>query len=297
MNRKAVVAGMFYKGSFDELSKEIENCFKGKFGPGDLPVKRGKKKIFGVIAPHAGYGYSGSCAAWSYKEIAESEFPELFVIIGVNHSGLGAEFSTYYFADWESPFGVVKVDKDFGKKLTTNFKYLKNEAEAHMNEHSVEVQLPFLQFANKDKIKELKFLPIVIKSYDYEKCVELGKKIAETANEMNKKIVVIASGDLTHYGVSYGYMPFSGSKENIKKNLYELDKEAIESVKRFDSLEFYRYVKQKKATVCGLYSIICAVECCKKLGSKRARLLQYYTSGDVSGDYSNAVGYGAMVFE
>lgn len=294
-NRKPIVAGAFYKSSFDELDKQIADCFKNnKFGPGDLPVKKRAKKIFGVIAPHAGYEFSGAGAAWAYKEIAESEFPDLFVILGTNHTGLGAELSTYFFADWETPLGIVKVDKDFGKALVKNFPALKNEAMAHLQEHSIEVQLPFLQFVNKDKIKDVKILPIVLGFCDYEICKKLGEKIAETAKAENKKICIIASSDFTHYGASYGYLPFVHAQ---KENLYKLDGKAIDFIKRLDAKDFLDYKEKESATICGAFAIAAAIEACKNLGAKKAKLLQYYTSGDVIGDYSSAVGYAAIVFE
>lgn len=290
MNRKPVVAGQFYEADFNLLDKQIRECFKSKLGPGDLPVKKRSRNIFGVIAPHAGYQFSGACAAWSYKEIAESKFPDLFLVIGVNHTGLGAPLSTYLFADWETPFGVVKVDRNFGKELIKKFPDLKNEAMAHLHEHSVEVQLPFLQFVNKDKIKDVKFVPIVVSSYNYDICKNLGKAIADT----NKKICVIASSDFTHYGFSYGYLPFT---ENKKENLYKLDNGAIKEIEKLDAENFLKYVAKNRATICGAGAIAIAIEACKNLGAKKARLLQYYTSGDILNDYDNAVGYAGVIFE
>lgn len=286
MNRKPVAAGLFYNSSFGRLDKEIKESFTHKLGPGDFPTKRKDKTTYGIIAPHAGYKFSGPCAAWAYKELAESKFPKTYIILGPNHTGLGSDFSTYFFADWETPFGTVKVDKQLGKKLTKEFPTLKNEPEAHLEEHSIEVQLPFLQYVNKDKLNEIKFLPICIKSHDYKKLLALADAISEFED-----ICIICSSDFTHYGPSYHFVPFAHAR---KDNLYRMDERAINFIKKLDSRKFYDY--SQKTTICGYAPIIVAMEACKILGAKKANLLTYYTSGDLT-DYENAVGYAAMVFK
>jgi len=288
--RRPIVAGQFYPRGFDELEEEIKKSFLSKFGPGDLPIKKRDKNIFGIISPHAGYQFSGPCQAWSYKEIAESKFPETYIILGPNHTGLGSNFSTYLEADWETPFGVVKVDNSFGRLLLKKCKFLENEVMAHLHEHSIEVQLPFLQYVNRDSLKDLKFLPITISHYSLEEC----KKLAKAIVELNKDICIIASSDFTHYGSSYNYVPFTYNK---KENLYKLDNEAIEFIKNLDSENFSKFIEKKKATICGVGPIIVAIEICKLLKAKKARLLHYYTSGDIVDDYSNAVGYASLVFK
>lgn len=287
MNRKPTVSGMFYESTFDKLDKQINSCFKSKLGPGDLPIKRIDKEILGIIAPHAGYSYSGPCAAWAYKEIAESKFPKTYVIISPNHTGLGTEFSTYLFADWETPLGLVKIDKDLGNQLIKKFPDLRNEPEAHIKEHSIEVQLPFLQFVSKDNLEKLKFLPICIKSNDYNKLKQLAKTLSEFED-----IVIICSSDFTHYGPNYDFTPFLNDK---KENLYKLDASLIELIKELNSEEFFN--KSKKVTICGRAAIAVLIEYCKLKESKKANLLSYYSSGDISEDYTNAVGYASMVFK
>lgn len=286
MNRKPVAAGLFYNSSFDKLDKEIKECFISKLGPGDFPVQRKNKKIFGIIAPHAGYKFSGPCASWAYKELAESKFPKTYIILGPNHTGLGAEFSTYLFADWETPFGAVKVDAELGKKLIKKFPLI-NEAEAHLEEHSIEVQLPFLQYVNKDKLNEIKFIPICIKSDNYKQLLNLAKAISE----LNEEICIICSSDFTHYGPNYNFVPFVHA---VKDNIYRMDEKAIDLIKDFNSKEFYNYTK--KLTICGKAPIIVAMEACRLLGAKKADLLSHYTSGDLS-NYENAVGYASFVFK
>lgn len=287
MDRKPIASGIFYESTFDKLEKQIKSCFNHKLGPGDLPTKRKHKEILGVIAPHAGYSFSGPCAAWAYKEIAESKFPKTYVILGPNHTGSGAEFSTYLFSDWQTPLGIIKVDKDLGNKLIKKFPDLKNEAEAHLEEHSIEVQLPFLQFASKDNLDKLKFLPICIKSHDYDKLTKLALALLEF-----KDILLICSTDFTHYGPNYNFLPFIHSK---KENLYNLDAKFIEYIKQLNSKGFYE--SSKKTTICGRAPILTIMQFAKAKASKKVLLLAYYTSGDIINNYENAVAYASIVFK
>ena len=288
MTRKPIVAGQFYPEDFGELDKQIKECFSSKFGPGDLPVKRKDKKILGIIAPHAVYQFSGPGAAWAYKEIAESRFADVYIMLGLSHSGHGSCIST---ADWETPFGVVKTDQEFGEKLSKDTGLKINEA-PHEQEHSIEVQLPFLQFVSKDKLDKLRILPIIVSDdVDYE---EIAKSIAKTIKESGKNICLIASSDFTHFGLNYGYFPF---RDNVKENMYKLDKGAIEHILKLNSYRFMDYINETGATICGRIPIATLIDICKELGAKKARLLHYYTSGDIIGDYGNAVGYGAIVVE
>lgn len=168
------------------------------------------------------------------------------------------------------------------------FPLLKNELEPEMSEHSIEVQLPFLQYVNKDRLKDVAFIPILIKSYDYKNICKLADAIADT----DKRICIIGSSDFTHYGRDYGFVPFAFSK---KENLYNLDGKALEYVKKMDSKGFLEY--SKKTTICGAGAIAATMEVCKNFGIKKSNLLCYYTSGDILNDYTNAVGYASFSFE
>ncbi len=286
MIREPVVAGMFYESDSDELKKQINDCFKSEFGPGELLVKRREKEILGIISPHAGYVYSGACAAWCYKEVAESKLPDLFIVIGLSHSGFKSCVS---LQDWKTPLGVVKNDKEFTKKISENSKLEVNES-AHSQEHSLEVQLPFLQFVNKDHLNKIRFTPIIASPDLHYR--EIAEGIKKTVNATKKKVCVICSSDFTHYGINYGYMPFS---RDVKENMYKLDKDAIKFIEKLDSSGFLQYVNKTGATICGQYPIAVMLELCKLLGASEASLLKYYTSGDIINDYSSAVGYGAVV--
>lgn len=268
MIRKAEFAGQFYESSFTALNRQIEECFQK--GPGVIPSNKRKRFMLGVIAPHAGYVYSGQTAAWAYNEIGESNFPELYVILGTNHT---SGETLVNIEDWETPFGMVKnANIPLGLKQSPMDE-----------EHSVEVQLPFLQFVNRDKLKDIRILPIITNKYEPELC----RKIAE----LPQSKIIICSSDFTHYGHNYSYTPFMFSK---RENIEKMDKGAIGRILKFDSEDFIAYSKDK--TICGSGAIADTIKICSLMGSKEARLLQYATSGDITKDHDNSVGYASVLF-
>ena len=287
--RKAIVAGSFYEQEYGRLTKQIENCFYDKKGPGDLPAKKRDVSLKGIIAPHAGYAFSGACQAWAYKEIAESKIPKTFVIIGPNHSGIGPDFAVSFNENWETPFGSVRTDRTFGTELISKCNLVKESDEVHKNEHSIEVQLPFLLYANKGVEGKIKILPLLVKNYDFESL----RKVSEAITEISEDVCIVASSDFIHFGPNYSYVPFT---YNVKEGIFNLDNGAIELIKKMDSVEFLNYVKRTRATICGSGAIAVLMECMKNLFVKKGNLLQYYTSGDVVGDYQNSVSYAAMSF-
>jgi len=281
---KPIVADQFYEADFAKLNKQIEKCFYHERGPGDLPTKRGEKEIKGVLVPHAGYIFSGPCAAWAYKEIAEAKMPSTFVILAPDHNGLHA-FATTSTEDWEMSFGPVKADKKFIKKLFEKVDFLK---EGEIKEHAIEVQLPFLQFACRNDLDKLKIVPIVVPVWDdYEK---LGKAIAE----IDKDVCVIISTDFTHYGHAYGYKPF---KYNIKASILAQDDQAIDLILNFDAKNFLSFKRKTKASICGSYPIMVGLEVLKGLGTEKGMVLSYYTSSDITGDEENSVSYASILFK
>ncbi|MBN2422561.1 AmmeMemoRadiSam system protein B [Candidatus Woesearchaeota archaeon] len=288
MVRQAVVAGQFYDYDFDDLDKQIKQCFTSKFGPGGLPVRRDNEKhVKAIIVPHAGYFFSGSCAAWAYKELAESHFPRTYVLLGFSHQGLPSGIS---IEDWKTPFGIIKTNKSLAIELKENTSLDINEI-PHQHEHSIEVQLPFLQFVNKDLMKEIKILAISI-SRDIDFKI-LGEEIAKVM--ANKDVVYIVSSDFTHYGSNYGYLPFTS---DIEKRLNELDKGAIDLIKNLNISGFSEYINRTHITICGYYPIlllmkILSMEETKPLGS----LLMHYTSGDIMKDHKNSVSYVSILFK
>ncbi len=264
-------AGLFYEKNINSLNKQIEECFKDKRGPGNFPSKR-SKKIFAVISPHAGYIYSGAAMAHAYRAVAEAEFADTYVIVGTDHTGIG---NSVCLDDFETPFGIVKVDKDYCKQLLENG----FNQDKMIHEHSIEVQLPFLQFVSKDNLRNLRIVPAVVNSL---------VRFPET----DKKVIFISSSDFTHYGINYGYTPFLFNK---KEQMYDLDNKAISFIKSLNAKGLLEYINKTGANICGYNSLASVVSYCKEHGAKKATLLKYYTSGDVVNNYMNAVGYASMV--
>jgi MEMO1 family protein len=279
MVRKPIVSGQFYPANPDRLESTIKDCFLSDFGPKSLPKKTKDKRLIGIISPHAGYTFSGPAAACAYKEIAEASHPDLFIMLGLSHSGFPTCIS---IQDWETPLGLIKTDKEFQDALS---EFLPVDEEAHASEHSIEVQLPFLQYIEKDP----KIAPIIASpDLDYRK---IATFIVNTIKSTKRKVTVITSSDFTHYGLNYGYIPF---KDKVKENLYSLDKGAIRCIESLQPREFLQYVQKNGATICGQYPIAVLLEISKQLKAKEAALLKYYTSADIIGDYSSAVGYAAI---
>jgi AmmeMemoRadiSam system protein B len=276
--RLPCVAGQFYDD--EGLEGQIGECFTHDLGPGALPTKKRSGTIKAAIAPHAGYIYSGPCAAWAYKRIAEAELPDAFLMLGPSHSGFRTCFSA---EDWQTPLGVVKTDRELAELLSGKTAVPINES-SHAREHSIEVQLPFLQFA----VKKPKIVPLMV-SHDLDP-IELGKKLKKAIAESKKKICIVCSSDFTHYGINYGFMPFN---TNRKENLYKLDKQAIDLILQKKSGKFIDFVQDGRATICGAFPIAVLLEA---TDFEKAELLKYYTSGDIVNDYSSAVGYASIIF-
>ena len=287
MPRKAAFAGQFYEKDSTMLDKQITSCFEDKNGPGDLPITKRTKHIQAIIAPHAGYQYSGPCAAWAYKEIAESEFPNVYVIIGPNHHSAVNALS---LDGYETPYGLVRVDKEFASALLEKNSELSADEKAHEEEHSIEVQLPFLQFVTKDKMHELKIVPIILGDIDFKK---FATDIKETMLEQNKKVIFIVSSDFTHYGRQYHHVPFSS---NPREQIYDIDRKAIEFIEKLDADGFENFFHEHMMNICGHMGIALLL---KTLKSAKVELHQYYTSADLEENsrYLNAVSYAAISFE
>jgi hypothetical protein len=272
--RTPAVAGMFYPSEKNKLTKLIEDCFLHSFGPGKNPKKIGKK-IFGVICPHAGYVYSGPIACHSVNSIS-SESPELFIIIGPNHWGIGRSVATMTDCIWETPLGNVEVDSESAKEISQLSKNIESDFFSHTREHSLEVQIPILQktFSN------FKILPISLVNQSKEIAKDVGLTIAKIAKK--KKVMIIGSSDFTHY--------------EPNEFAHEQDLALIEPILEMDVDKFYDVLQKRKVTACGYGAIASTIIACKELGATKGELLKYATSGDVTGDTSSVVGYGSIVF-
>jgi AmmeMemoRadiSam system protein B len=284
--RRPAVDGQFYAASKKDLIKQIEQCFTHELGPGKIPevTPSPKRKIKGLVVPHAGYPYSGPVAAYSYYQLAEDGFPESFVIIGPNHSGLGSMVALTT-EDFKMPLGDVKIDQKLAKLIQKGI--IDNDLTAHNREHSIEVQLPFLQYFNHD----FKFVPITLGMQDYKTSSEVGEIVAEAIKESGRDTVIIASSDFTHCGFMYGQIPPSG--QSAGGWAAEQDKKAINEITSLNPKGLLKSVRQFDITMCGYGPIMAMLNATMKLDAKDAILLKYASSYDIH-PADSAVGYGAI---
>ncbi len=271
--RKAAVSGMFYAGTAEELRQQIQLCYTHELGPGVVPQvnKEGPRKIIALVVPHAGYAYSGPVAAHAYNELAGDGLFDTAVIISPNHTGYGPLVSVWMGSPWETPLGQAEIDNELAGKLIDGV--IKADEMAHIREHSVEVQLPWLQYL----YGELKIVPVTMLAQDMEIATQLGNAIYKAGGN----IIVIASSDFTHYE------PHLAAAEK--------DRSMIEAIISLDEEELYRRREILDCTMCGYGPVASAIVAARGFGAKNARLLKYASSGDVTGDFSAVVGYGSIV--
>ncbi|MCS7134698.1 MAG: AmmeMemoRadiSam system protein B [Candidatus Pacearchaeota archaeon] len=285
--RKAVVAGQFYEAVPSLLKKQIISCFLHELGPRKLPVEEKKKKNFvAAIVPHAGYMFSGPCAANAYFELKKYTMKTI-ILLGPNHTGISSTDFSVSFSNFETPLGIVKNNLGLSKEICEKTQ-AKHDETPHFQEHSIEVQLPFLQFIYKN----FDIVPIVISTSSYEACKKFASELVSTIKKKKTSIAVLASSDFTHFGFHYGFVPFVPNN-NLEENLKKFDEKHIKAILALDSKSFYEYAK--KTTICGAAPIIVTMEICKAM-NKKGRLLQHYTSSRIIKS-NNAVGYASIIFE
>ncbi len=280
--RYPVVAGYFYPEDPEKLRETIEWAFKHQLGPGRLPVVSSirDKSVIGYVSPHAGYIYSGPVAAHVYHDIARHGTPETIIIIGTNHTGMGALISVYPSGKWVTPLGELLVDEELARTIVNNSNLAELDVYAHVEEHSVEVQLPFLQYMFGDKIR---IVPIVLGLHTPEVARDMSKAIYEAIQGTGRDALVIASSDFNHY--------------DPHEITVEKDKKVIDRILALDTDGFYKVLLEEHDTACGPGGIMTLIELSKLISeNSRAELLKYATSGDVSGDKSAVVGYAAIRF-
>lgn len=286
--REPAVAGMFYEKGEVSLQQQLQECFEGEKGPGVLPLQQQSKKKGvlpkAIIVPHAGYQYSGACAAWAYKEVAEAPIADVYIILAPSHHSIDSGLTQETF---KTPLGMVRVDQDFARRLLEKGTIKENPL-IHEKEHSIEVQLPFLQFINKDVIEKVKIVPLLI-GHDLD-LQQLSIDLKEVLVETGKKACVIVSSDFTHYGRNYKYLPFTS---NVAENIAALDKGAIDFIKQGDHKGLLAYTDEKMATICGVLPIALLLRTIKV---DKVSLEQYYTSSEITKDEKNSVSYVAIVF-
>jgi len=286
--RKPAVAGQFYDGNKANLEQNIKEYFLDKRGPGKLPeANQGEKNVKGLVVPHAGYMYSGAIAANSYYYLSKNGFADTFIILGPNHTGMGSGVSIMTEGSWETPLGTAPINKTLAKKLWTGI--INKDQIAHMHEHSIEVQLPFLQFCARDK--KFDFIPICMAMQDFETSEEVGNILANAIKDSDENIAIIASSDFSHAGFNYASMPPSGLR--VDKYAEKQDKLAIEKILEMDPKELIDTVYKNNITMCGYGPVAVMLTASKMLGAKQVKLLKYGTSYEVKPSNS-CVGYGAL---
>jgi len=283
--REPAVAGMFYRAGAAELKEQVESCFLGAGGPGSLPGvnPEGARKIVGLVSPHAGFMYSGSVAAWAYHRLAEDGLPETAVIIGPNHRSYFPAVALSNEVAWRTPMGEVELDAAVAAEIASSYPDAKAEPSAHCGEHSLEVQLPFLQYLAGLGRASIRIVPILIgalaRSGDGTKVArQLGGAIADALRDRNA--VVIASTDFTHYE--------SSEAARVK------DSSAISSILALDEEGLLDTVDALDISMCGALPTAVTIAASRKLGAVSAQRLAYRSSGDVTGDYAEVVGYAAL---
>ncbi|MHA1860536.1 MAG: AmmeMemoRadiSam system protein B [Candidatus Asgardarchaeia archaeon] len=296
MIRKPTAIG-FYPADPRELKRTIEWCFLSRHGPGKIPktLKEGEKRIIGGISPHAGYVFSGPVAAHLYYNMALEGPRKTVVILGTNHRYPMGICAIMTRGKWLTPLGEVDVDEEIGNKVLNSTDLVVEDREAHIYEHSIEVQLPFLQYIYGS---DFKIVPIIVGLSYYEGLREFGRSLSDCLE--GDEFIVIASSDFTHYGLAYGYAPAgTGPVEKVLDWIRKNDKEAISYIEGMKSREFYDIVSQKQMTICGYAPITSLIETLKGLGIKRGELLKYATSWETNEKYRSSeqiVGYASLEF-
>ncbi len=277
MIRRSVAAGSFYPGSESRLRELLDSFFAAA---GLSPP--GEPQSVGGLSPHAGYEYSGQVASYTFAAFRKC-LPETFVVMGPNHYGIGSGVAVMSSGGWITPLGTLEIDELLARDIRNNCDILDEDATAHTREHSIEVQLPFIQY-----IGGKKFVPICMAMQDAETAAEIGAAIAEASRD--RKVGIVASSDLTHFGSSYGFVP---TREDPLKWIERVDGEILKGIEEMSPEKVYK--ASEKTTSCGYGCISAMITACEKMGLKKSEILKYRTSYDVSGDSRAIVGYGAAV--
>ena len=262
--RESAVAGSFYTRSAEKLAAEVD-AYLGDRG--------GAARAIGVVTPHAGYMYSGAVAGAVLGRVA---VPDSVVVLAPNHRGLGARLALWGEGAWRTPLGEVAVDEDLAAAVLARTDALEADEVAHGPEHSLEVQLPFLQRANP----ACRIVPVLLGRADAAELETLGAAVAGAIRELGRECLLVASSDMTHYE----------SAESAR----EKDRLAIDRVLGLDPAGLLEVVGARRITMCGVCPAAAMLWAAKALGAKKADLIRYATSGDVTGDMSEVVGYAGI---
>jgi AmmeMemoRadiSam system protein B len=264
MQRQPAVAGYFYPGTRLELEQQLA----------DLIPEREKMHAEAIVVPHAGYIYSGAVAGEVYASVT---LPDTFIILCPNHTGQGSDFDVYPEGEWLTPLGPAYVDQELVRELMKRFPRATKDGRAHVREHSLEVQLPFLQYLKGN----IRFLPVCVRQMRFEYLEELGHAIADIVRTFSREILVISSTDMTHY--------------EPQDSANRKDRLAIEQMEHLNAKGLYDTIHNYEISMCGYLPTTSTLVSAKDLDCRKGSLLKYATSGDVTHDYQSVVGYAGMV--
>ncbi|MGB7294947.1 MAG: AmmeMemoRadiSam system protein B [Candidatus Aminicenantales bacterium] len=265
MIRKPAVAGYFYP----RTAAELRSLLSGMVDP-----QAKKEKARAVVSPHAGLIYSGYVAGAVYSSVV---LPRRFVLLGPSHRGQRSLFGIMEGGVWETPLGKVPVDEALAAALLRGSSLIKAEEGAHEEEHSLEVQLPFLQYLTTG----FSIVPLSVSpAADYEALEEMGNALAAAVRQAGQDVLIVASTDMSHYV----------SQETAR----EKDFLAIERIQALDGRGLYEVVQSEGISMCGFQPTAAAILAARELGASRADLVRYMTSGETSGDYAQVVGYAGL---
>ena len=265
MIRYPYVAGYFYPSDPDSLMSMLKKMI-------DVNAKKSKAKC--IISPHAGYIYSGKVAGSVYSSTI---LPDTYVLLGPSHVYMESRIAMMRQGTWRTPLGDVPVNENLAEMINNAAPSIREEDEVHTKEHSLEVQLPFLQFLKK----KLTIVPLCISYYaDYNDLEELGKAVAKSIREFRKDTLIIASTDMSH--------------QETQAVAKDKDYKAIQQILSLDPRKLVDTVKKENISMCGFQPTATALIAAKELGASKATLVQYQTSGDVTADYDQVVGYAGI---
>jgi hypothetical protein len=262
--REPAVAGAFYPGTATALQQELRLL---------MTVSEERHRLLACIAPHAGYVYSGGVAGELYGHL---DLPRRVIVLGPNHTGVGARIAVAPHERWRSPLGEQAVDVQLARLLVERCSDASFDENAHWREHSLEVQIPFLLARRPDVV----FLPICLSHLGLDQCLDLGQTLAQLIDDLGEEVGLVASSDMSHY------------VEDGRARI--LDRIAIDAALERDPKSLYQTVHREGITMCGVVPATVAIEAANRLGAADAHLVAYATSGDVSGDRSAVVGYAGI---
>lgn len=264
MIREPTVAGQFYSGDPRTLRRVIDSFLQK---PASLLDAKA------VVSPHAGYIYSGGVAGAVFSSV---RLPTRFIILGPNHTGMGTRLALAPAGEWRTPLGPVAIDMELNRQLLEHCPRLQEDRAAHVREHSLEVQLPFLQALAPG----FRFVAICVGTTDYEVLEELGRAMARVIQDSQEPILVVASSDMNHFEPA----TVASQKDHL----------AIERIQALDPRGLHTVVCERDISMCGFAPTIAALTASLELGATQGKLIRYANSGDVSGDYDSVVGYAGL---